>query len=346
MDKIVGPSSRHAKEDRIVDIFPVSTADIDDKIIEAARRLWSNNFGLSRVARNQRVDAGIKRPGPDKDSEIAFLRKRRQAAIDPKSTPDIRGDARACWGEGHMKEEDFQAKKRLKRAHFMNDHLLPSERQRLFSEADHDNWKKDQWQKARMHKRAQERREATLSLKRPLPRWEPFSKVFLESRLSPLQSSSVAQILPKLKMHIGKNSAEANFFAVADLANIGDRVSWTLAFLGGTVATEKYFKTNGQAGGCASYHLTSGTLWVSASFAAENYAVYELVETLIARSAGRWTWQPGAADDFVRSRRTRLFGLIAKREKASDAFREKCNVFSARALRDHIIKLDASSVLG
>ena len=122
MDKVVGPSARHASNDRQRDLFCIVTSKLNsiekEQLFESSRALWAQHFGATRVFKLSRVDKDILRPrSSERSTEAEFLKRRRIAVGAVCATPAKGNIARGprIWKEPHQKELDFQvAKKRAR----------------------------------------------------------------------------------------------------------------------------------------------------------------------------------------------------------------------------------------
>ena len=328
MDKVVGPSARHASNDRQRDLFCIVTSKLNSiekaQIFESSRALWAQHFGATRVFKMSRIDKGILRPrSSERSTEAEFLKRRRIAVGAVCATPAKGNIARGprIWKEPHQKELDFQvAKKRARMlALGVEGQLLPEEKDADF-DAETLRLLADCKKKDAEHQKNHRERKLILSHARPAPPAWVGKSVFLEITLADELSSAVRRL--------GLNKTEqrtcADVFVQHDVSALGGRVAWCLALKGGFVANPDFMK-NSATGALVRHLPTSGSLWASVAFVEHNNDLFALIDSLVNRCP-KWSWFTGSLEDFLHKAKRNskrhgatLYGLVTKTEKSTQA---------------------------
>ena len=229
----------HTEEHNLKIVFDRNSAQ-DDALIDTARQIWADHFGLARAGFVKTLfgKAASSDSANAKMSEIAFLRKRRQEVgealgdLDTSNAAEIMRDACAReWTPKQQHELLFQRGKHLDRKlEALEDGQL------LDSEIDVALTHKLEVEKKQREKAAAERqKKADRAMRQLKPKPPTFSamrapKIFVEA--------SASHVMQKLnKSAIALNREGADIIIAADAPNPGTRALLRATCMGLFVAT-------------------------------------------------------------------------------------------------------------
>ena len=304
--------------------------DEDNNLIAHAQRAWSAVYGSTRLLdgpRAKRVDAGCKRKASTSQtlSEHTWVKRRRASLGDiinnhRDGDQVVVGDASAQWGATHDKELTFQKDKQQleKLVAYEDGVLLPHEVEAELP----DDLLTMQLARAK-NSLERERKHAKHNLTPLTHTAQKMSTVFVDPAL---RTDSLMTCIRESGM-TSCERGDAELFVVANVAKLGQRISWCVALSGGVACNTEYIKSRCARGNAITFKSAIKTrrlIFITSAFRRLHPIICDIVDSKMGIPSSKWKLVTLA--EFVTKavggkHGNVLIALVTAKEQRSPAFR-------------------------
>ena len=332
-------------EERVADILtltsdPITSAE-EDIIVRDARVRWSTFYGLARESTGSaRVDKGKKRGPAKKNSERAWLRRRR-AAIAKEAAKWLRNgrkrgaDARVLkasaehWTPTMEKEISFQRDKKLKRLvqAEKEGHIVPTD---ITNPTEYGRKRKELEQaelanQAQRQKTQEQHKNAKASIRPTFPSLEGLN-AFLDPNMSEDEKNKAKHHLDVGKAREANSRDEANLFVLASIAKVPQRIDWHAVLGGAQIMCLAFLRSGGRKGHTFAYQSACSItrrLWASPRFMERRQTLYNIIDHCMQKPTSKWSWMVGTIDEYKEAAgrvgaSKKIFALVTPGDKSGD----------------------------